>query len=136
MKFSEIVNKSKKKKKSSKDIEFEFYSDIANLITEARLHAGLTQKSLAEKLGTKQPAIARIESGLKLPSLSWLFELAKALDTYLIAPKFGFMEKKNRNSLLSYGDGAAIKSKYFTGNNFSPKEESSANVENIKFVTA
>ncbi|MGH2905341.1 MAG: helix-turn-helix domain-containing protein [Solirubrobacterales bacterium] len=33
------------------------------LIRDARLRAGLSQKQLADALGTKQPAIARWESG-------------------------------------------------------------------------
>jgi ribosome-binding protein aMBF1 (putative translation factor) len=45
----------------------------------ARLAAGLTQKELAEKMGTTQSAIARLESGSQMPTLNTLFRLAAAL---------------------------------------------------------
>ena len=35
--------------------------EVAQLIYEARTKAGLTQKQLAELIGTKQPVIARLE---------------------------------------------------------------------------
>lgn len=97
MDFNEYKNKilseykDFKKRYIDKDEIFKF--EVANLITEARIYAGLTQKELAKKIKTRQPSIARIERGLSLPSLSFLKKIAKALDTYLIAPKFGFMEK-------------------------------------------
>ena len=56
--------------------EFEF---IESLIA-ARLATGLTQAELAEQIGTKQPAIARLESGAMPPSLDMLKRLAKALN--------------------------------------------------------
>ena len=79
-----------------KDNDLEF--DVANLITEARYHAGLTQEALAEKIGTKQSAIARAESGRAMPTLPFLQKIAKAIGTHLIAPKFGFMEEKDAKS--------------------------------------
>ena len=36
-------------------------AEVAQLIYEARNKAGLTQKHLAELIGTKQPVIARLE---------------------------------------------------------------------------
>ena len=36
-------------------------AEVAQLIYEARNKAGLTQKQLAELIGTKQPVIARLE---------------------------------------------------------------------------
>ncbi|NEQ63273.1 MAG: XRE family transcriptional regulator [Moorea sp. SIO4A1] len=36
-------------------------AEVAQLIYEARTKAGLTQKQLAELVGTKQPVIARLE---------------------------------------------------------------------------
>ncbi len=57
-------------KNSMKDPEFKKEYDaleeeftIAKEIINLRLKAGLTQKQLAEKAGTSQPAIARLESG-------------------------------------------------------------------------
>lgn len=67
--------------------------DISLMIDEARLAKGITQEDLAEKMGTKQAAISRAESGCYLPSLSFLERMAKALDTELIAPRFAFLEE-------------------------------------------
>jgi transcriptional regulator with XRE-family HTH domain len=49
-----------------------------DLLREARLRAGLTQKQLAIRAGTSQSAIARWESGAVLPSLERLRELIRA----------------------------------------------------------
>ena len=48
-------------------------------VARLRIMRGLSQKELAELTGTKQPAIARLESGEKLPSLSFLRRVAEAL---------------------------------------------------------
>lgn len=89
----------KKHTKQRDDFRFE----VANLITEARYHYNLTQTQLARKMGTQQPSIARIERGSTLPSLSFLEKLAESLGTYLVAPKFGFMEESVKNMTLSFG---------------------------------
>lgn len=53
---------------------------LAKEIIELRKRRNLTQKELAEEIGTSQPAIARIESGsYKNISLSFLRRLADAL---------------------------------------------------------
>lgn len=52
-------------------------------ILEIRLQKGITQKELANRLNTKQSAIARFESGSYNPTLSFLQELVKALDCEL-----------------------------------------------------
>ncbi|MFA7000165.1 MAG: helix-turn-helix transcriptional regulator [Candidatus Paceibacterota bacterium] len=93
-------NKNLEKISENKELIFEF--EVANLITEARYFSGLTQKQLAELVGTQQPSIARIEKGLALPSLSFLLKIAKAMGTYLIAPKFGFMEEKIKNKTFIF----------------------------------
>lgn len=43
----------------------------------------LTQEQLAELVGTKQPAIARLEAGTVLPRLDLLEKIAYALDARL-----------------------------------------------------
>ena len=52
-------------------------------IFEKRLQKGLTQKELAQKIGTKQSAISRLESGKANPSLLFLQKIAKALHSNL-----------------------------------------------------
>jgi ribosome-binding protein aMBF1 (putative translation factor) len=55
-------------------------SMVAKLIYEARTQAGLTQRQLADLVGTKQPVIARLEdSGYEGHSLTMLQRVAKAL---------------------------------------------------------
>ena len=58
------------------------YAVISQLI-EIRAKKNLTQKALAKKLGTKQSAIARLESGNGNPTLEFLQKTAKALDKKL-----------------------------------------------------
>ncbi len=60
-------------------------------IERARIKRGLTQEELAKKMKTKQPSIARAESGAALPSLAFLNKMARALGTRLIEPRFAFM---------------------------------------------
>lgn len=49
-----------------------------DLIREARLRADLTQRELARRAGTTQPAIARWESGDVVPSFERLREILRA----------------------------------------------------------
>ncbi|NEN95001.1 MAG: helix-turn-helix transcriptional regulator [Moorea sp. SIO3I7] len=56
-------------------------AEVAQLIYEARTKAGLTQKQLAELVGTKQPVIARLEDAdYEGQSLSMLQKIARALN--------------------------------------------------------
>jgi ribosome-binding protein aMBF1 (putative translation factor) len=55
-------------------------AEIAQIIYDARTRAGLTQKELAELIGTKQPTIARLEDAdYDGHSLSILRRIATAL---------------------------------------------------------
>ncbi len=49
-------------------------------IARLRIAHGLTQAQLAEMVGTRQPSIARIESGKSLPSLLFLERVANVLN--------------------------------------------------------
>ncbi len=53
-------------------------------ILEARVKKGMTQAQLASKIGTKQSAIARVESGNANPSIGFLQKLAEALGKKLV----------------------------------------------------
>ena len=52
---------------------------LARSIILNRIKKGLTQQQLAIKMKTSQSAIARVESGCYLPSLSFLKRLSGAL---------------------------------------------------------
>ncbi|MBM9501054.1 helix-turn-helix transcriptional regulator [Leptospira sp. 201903071] len=80
--FDSLLKRELKDKEFKK--EYEALSNeftLAKEIIKLRKKRNLTQKDLAEKIGTSQPAIARIESGnYKNLSLSFINKLAKALD--------------------------------------------------------
>lgn len=63
------------------DLELEY--NIAVAVIEKRLEKGMTQAELAKKIGTKQSAISRLESGSYNPSVNFLEKVAKALDSDL-----------------------------------------------------
>lgn len=52
-------------------------------LIRARIEKGLTQKELAQKIGTKQSVISRLESGRANPSVAFLKKLARALNSHL-----------------------------------------------------
>ena len=52
--------------------------DLAEAIRRARVGAGLSQVSLAARAGTSQPALARYETGVALPTLPTLERLLSA----------------------------------------------------------
>lgn len=56
---------------------------LARALIEARVHAGLTQEQLAQKMDTTQSVIARLESGRTRPSTHTLERLAAATGTRL-----------------------------------------------------
>jgi len=57
---------------------------VARLIYDARAQAGLTQEELAERIGSKQPVIARLEDAdYEGHSLTMLQRIAEALDLAL-----------------------------------------------------
>ncbi len=57
----------------------ELPASLAHQLIRARTEAGLTQEQLAIHLGTKQGSISRLENMGRLPSLSFLVEVASAL---------------------------------------------------------
>ena len=57
---------------------------LARAIIRQRLAKGLSQRQLANRIGTKQPVISRLESGESKPTLSLLKRVAEALDANVI----------------------------------------------------
>lgn len=52
---------------------------LAETLKEERLHAGLTQQQLAERIGTKKTYISRIENGKADVQLNTLFRIFEGL---------------------------------------------------------
>ncbi len=57
--------------------------DIKRQLIKLRHEKGLSQKDLAEIIGTRQSAISRLESDAYNPSIELLDRIAKALDKKL-----------------------------------------------------
>lgn len=55
------------------------YAAIAKMIRK-RIKREMTQAALAKKIGTKQSAISRLESGKYNPTVGFLQKVAKGLD--------------------------------------------------------
>lgn len=67
------------------------HPDLATAVGERIFHArvmrGWPQEKLAKKIGTKQSGIARVESGLVVPTLPMLEKIAHALKMDLQLPE-------------------------------------------------
>ena len=57
--------------------------EIAEQVSEQRIARDLSQKELAELCATSQPAIARLEAGVRPPRIDTLQRVANALDCEL-----------------------------------------------------
>jgi ribosome-binding protein aMBF1 (putative translation factor) len=64
-------------KKAYDELDLEF--SIISAVIDARIKKGMTQKKLAEKMGTKQSSIARFESGNYNPTLAFTQKLLTAI---------------------------------------------------------
>ncbi len=61
-----------------------FFAAIADRVTERRVEMGMSQRELAELVGTTQSAIARLERGGRPPRIDTLLKIAEALDCDLV----------------------------------------------------
>lgn len=61
-----------------------FFAQIADRVAERRGAMGLSQRQLAELVGTTQSAIARLERGGRPPRIDTLLRIADALDCDLV----------------------------------------------------
>lgn len=57
-----------------------FFASIAQEVSARRAERGLSQRELAELVGTTQSAIARLESGGRPPRIDTLLRIADALE--------------------------------------------------------
>lgn len=59
--------------------------ELLDSMIKAREKAGITQEELAKKIGTKQPALSRLEcGGFKKATVETLKKIADALDAKLV----------------------------------------------------
>ena len=63
--------------------EMESEYQVISAVIGKRLEKKMSQKDLAVRVGTKQSAISRLESGNSNPSIQFLDKVAKALDGQL-----------------------------------------------------
>ena len=56
--------------------------ELARAIIRARLAAGLSQAELAERMGTAQSYVSKLESGRALPSTRTFLKVAEATGTH------------------------------------------------------
>jgi ribosome-binding protein aMBF1 (putative translation factor) len=73
--------KDKEIKKAYDELGSEFV--VIEKLIDQRIKRGLSQADLAEKIGTKQSAISRFESGSYNPTIDFLYKVADALDAKL-----------------------------------------------------
>jgi len=70
-------------KKAWQELDAEF--ELLESMLQLREQKGMSQQSLAEKIGTKQPALSRLErGGFKKASMETLSKIADALDARLV----------------------------------------------------
>ena len=84
-------------------VEYEALEEKFTLIEallDARARAGLTQEQLAQRMGTTQAVIARLEGGGTMPSTRTLQRYAAATDCWL---KISLEPKKAARSASSSG---------------------------------
>lgn len=72
-----LANQRVKKAYDALDPEFV----LVRTLIKKRLAAGLSQSELAKRIGTKQSAISRLESGAYNPTVGMLRKIARALGT-------------------------------------------------------
>jgi transcriptional regulator with XRE-family HTH domain len=74
---------------------------LASMLIDARMKAKLSQAEVAQRMGTSQSTIARLESGSAKPSLSTLERFAKATGTrvrVLLEPAARARKRKPRKA--------------------------------------
>jgi predicted transcriptional regulator len=57
-----------------------FFAGIADQVADRRIEMNLSQRELAELVGTTQSSIARLERGGRPPRIDTLLRIAEALD--------------------------------------------------------
>lgn len=82
-------------------------SALGSMVFRLRTEAGLTQAELAERMGTTQSAVARMEGGGTRPTLESLEKLASAVGGELVVGVGGNLSD-NRSIAELVRDGHAV----------------------------
>lgn len=82
-------------------------SEFREIVYRVRTEAGLTQAELAERMGTTQSAVARMEGGGTRPTLDTLGRLAAAVGQELVVG-VGAGLSSNRSIAKLVRDGHAV----------------------------
>lgn len=78
--WSEVKNRLLRNPETAKAYEeLEPEYEIVSQIIKARTEQNISQKELAERIGTRQSNISRLESGTYNPSIGFLKKVAEAL---------------------------------------------------------
>ena len=107
--------------------------DVASLLREARIEAGLTQADVAERASTSQPAVAAYESGSRTPVLATLARLLAAcgreivLDTQAL-PSSQLLRQR-RELLLAAGLAHGVSNLRVFGSTARGEETSASDVD-------
>lgn len=71
--------------------------EFRRVLIGARIAAGLTQAELAERMGSTQSAVSRLESGMQVPTLDTLCRLASILGVdFTITPEVPISARPHR----------------------------------------
>jgi len=95
--------KNPKVRKAYEELGPEF--SVIVLLINRRFRQRLSQRELAERIGTKQSAISRLESGTYNPSLSFLYKIADALDARINISVDSKRRGGAKKELTSLGSG-------------------------------
>lgn len=79
--YEKRILKNKRFLKAVKKVDYEY--QLAKSLIELRLKRKISQKELAQRIGSKQPVISRIETATVKPSISLLERIADALEAKL-----------------------------------------------------
>ena len=71
---------------------------LARILIAYRIEQGLTQKALAQRVGTSETAICRLESGQHKPSVETLVKIGRALGQKLV---IGFEDASGRTDVAT-----------------------------------
>ncbi|MDQ5971422.1 MAG: cro/C1-type protein [Patescibacteria group bacterium] len=99
---------------------------VGGLITYARLYSGLSQKELADKIGTQQPSIARAEKSEMIASIEFLDKIARAAGLIF---DFGFTEKVKTAGVVNITLHSVLSPYTYRTNTFSSSGKLTINKE-------